>query len=67
MIFFIISRPYCFEEQSDHGLQCLPFHLHLLDAILHCAFFYDSLDTVAFYGNLGTVHVIIYLSQCMQF
>ena len=23
------------EEQSDQGLHCLPFHLHLLDALLY--------------------------------
>ena len=24
------------KEQSDLGQHCLPFHLHLLDALLHC-------------------------------
>ena len=24
------------KEQSDQGLHCLPFHLHLLDALPHC-------------------------------
>ena len=24
------------KEQSDQGLHCLPFHLHLLDVLLHC-------------------------------
>ena len=34
------------KKQSDQGLRCLPFHQHLLDALLHQNFlFYDN------YGN----------------
>ena len=24
------------KKQSDHGLRCLPFHQHLLDAFMQC-------------------------------
>ena len=37
------------KKQSDQGLRCLPFHQHLLDALMQCYiklfYFYDN------YGN----------------
>ena len=38
------------EEQSDQGLHCLPFHLHLLDALL-----YDKATLSKFYGDYSKI------------
>ena len=34
-------------EQSDQGLHCLQFYLHLLDALLHCI-----ISLICFFGQL---------------
>ena len=50
------------KKQSDQGLHCLPFHQHLLDALMHCYiklyYFQDNYGNclrrpkfLNFYGN----------------
>ena len=43
------------KEQSDQGLHCLPFHLHLVDALLHC-----ESKFFTFYGNGNYFDVTIF-------
>ena len=35
-VFSALFHQQDYADQSDLGLYCLPFYLHLLDALLHC-------------------------------
>ena len=44
------------KKQSDQGLHCLPFHQHLLDAMLHQTFLF-----------LGQLWQLFEVSQILEF
>ena len=47
------------KKQSDQGLRCLPFHQHLLDALMHCY--------IKLFYFLGQLWQLFEVSQILEY